>query len=111
LSDEQSVFEIIEGYDAQGVWVRLRGELDLAGAPALAERLCALGEGRESVVLDLDELAFIDMSGLRVVLAAVENFSKNASALTVTRGSPQVRRLIALVDVDVARMPVDGSPA
>jgi anti-anti-sigma factor len=98
-------------HDARGITVRLRGELDLAGAPALAERSYALGEGHEPVVLDLDELAFIDMTGLRVVLAAVESFSENAPALTVTRGSPQVRRLIALVDVDVVRMPVDGSSA
>jgi anti-anti-sigma factor len=50
--------------------LRVRGELDMATAPILAESLRKLGERREPVLLDLDELGFIDMSGLRAVLAA-----------------------------------------
>ncbi len=79
--------------------VRLRGELDLAGAPALGEALARLRDLREVVLLDLDELAFIDMSGLRVVLAAAEA-SRNGVGFAVTRGSRQVRRLTALVHLD-----------
>lgn len=80
--------------------VRLRGELDLAGAPALGEALARLRDLREVVLLDLDELAFIDMSGLRVVLAAADGASRNDEGFTVTRGSRHVRRLTALVQLD-----------
>jgi anti-anti-sigma factor len=72
LSDEHSVLEVIEVREAGRVRVRLRGELDLAGAPRLGQTLRGLRERRESVLLDFDELAFIDMSGLRIVLAAAE---------------------------------------
>jgi len=75
LNDEQSVLEITEVRDTDGVRVCLRGELDLAGAPRLAEVLRTLRAARDPVLLDLDELSFIDMSGLRVVLAAVEDFA------------------------------------
>jgi anti-anti-sigma factor len=58
-------------------------------------------------VLDLDELEFIDMSGLRVVLAASDEASKDGWSFAVTRGSAQVRRLIGLVRFD-RQLPVDG---
>jgi len=88
--------------------VRLRGELDLAGAPTVSERLRTLRERRETVLLDLDELEFVDMSGLRVLLTAAEDASRDGWTLTVTRGSPAVRQLLALVHVD-GQLPLDGS--
>ena len=59
-------------------------------------------------MLDLDELAFIDMSGLRVALAAAEEASHDGRSFAVTNGSPAVRRLIELVELD-GRLPLDGS--
>jgi anti-sigma B factor antagonist len=100
LSDEQPVLEITEVRDTGRVRVRLRGELDLASAPALDDALRRLRERREPILLDLDELGFIDMSGLRVVLAAAEEASADRGAFSVTRGSSQVRRLISLVRLD-----------
>jgi anti-anti-sigma factor len=107
LSDEHSLLEIIEVRDAGRVRVRLRGELDLAGAPTVSDRLRRLRERGEPVLLDLDELTFIDMSGLRVLLAAAEEASRDGWSLAVTRGSTQVRRLIGLVPLE-GQLPLDG---
>jgi anti-anti-sigma factor len=108
LHDEHPVLEIIEAPDAERTRVRLRGELDLATAPVLSEALRRLQGSREPVVLDLDELAFIDMSGLRVVLAAAGEALGEPGAFSVTRGSPQVRRLVELVQID-GQLPREGS--
>jgi anti-sigma B factor antagonist len=110
LSRENLLLEVIEVRDAGRVRVRLRGELDLASAPRLTECLRRLSERREQVLLDLDELTFIDMSGLRTLLTAAEDASRDGWAFTVTRGSAPVRRLIALVQLD-GQLPVDGSPS
>ena len=107
LNDEHSLLEIIEVRDAGRVRVRLRGELDLAGAPTVSDRLRRLRERDEPVLLDLDELAFIDMSGLRVLLAAAEGASRDDWSFAVTRGSAQVRRLIGLVPLE-RQLPLDG---
>jgi anti-sigma B factor antagonist len=107
LSDEHSLLEVIEVRDAGRVRVRLRGELDLAGAPTLSERLRGLHERGEPVLLDLDELEFIDMSGLRALLAAAEEASNDGWSFAVTRGSAQVRRLVGLVRLD-RQLPLDG---
>jgi anti-anti-sigma factor len=99
------VLEIIEVREPGRV--RVRGELDMSGAPALDEVLHRLRERGELILLDLDELEFIDMSGLRVVLAAAEQRSGEGGAFAVTRGSQQVRRLLGLVGLD-GQLHLDG---
>ena len=50
----------------------LHGELDMASAPLLQSKLeSAEIEAAAIVVLDLQELQFIDSTGLRIILAAL----------------------------------------
>lgn len=109
MSGEHSLLEITEVRDAERVRVRLRGDLDLAGAPGLAERLRTLRDRGEHVLLDLDALDFIDMSGLRVAMSAADAASCDGGAFAITSGSPAVRRLLELVQLD-GELPVEGGP-
>ena len=102
------MLQIVEVRDLGRIRVRVRGELDLATAPLLGEALRRLRECGEPVLLDLDELAFIDMSGLRAVLAAAQKASGDGGNFAVTEGSSRVRRLIELVRLD-GQLPRDGS--
>lgn len=106
MSSEPASLDIVETREGERVRVLLRGELDLGTAPRVVAGLRLLRERGEHVLLDLDELRFIDVSGLRVVLNAAEEASHDGGALAVTRGSPPVRRLVALV-LD-AQLPLDG---
>jgi anti-anti-sigma factor len=80
--------------------VRLRGELDIATAEAVAKRLRLLRERHESVLLDLDGLTFIDASGVRLVLAAAEDSRRDGWTFAVTHGSHQVRRVFVLLGLN-----------
>ena len=80
----------------------------MASAPTVTAALQRLREQGEHVLLDLDAVGFIDMSGLRVVIAAAQEASRDGWSFRMTRGSPQVRRLISLVELD-GQLPVDGS--
>jgi anti-anti-sigma factor len=80
--------------------VRLRGELDIATVDAVAKRLAALRERHESVLLDLDELTFIDASGIRLVVDAAEDSRRDGWAFAVTHGSWPVRRVLQLLELD-----------
>ncbi|AEN11689.1 MULTISPECIES: STAS domain-containing protein [unclassified Streptomyces] len=56
----------------QGAWtvLRIRGELDLASAPAVRQSVHgAVAEGRHDVVLDLSGVFFCDSSGVNVLIA------------------------------------------
>ena len=108
MSRERYSLEVMEVREEGRVRVRLLGELDLSGVPTVTSRLRGLRERRETVVLDLDELGFIDVSGLRALLVAADGALGEGLPFTVTRGSDAVRRLLALVGVD-GQLPLDGS--
>jgi two-component system OmpR family sensor kinase len=104
--DVSEEFRIEEGRRNGVVVLRLRGDLDLASADAVAERLDALSAAGEPVLLDLDNLAFMDSSGLRVVLQAAETSRTSGWRFTLTPGSQQVRNLFASAGV-TDRLPIE----
>jgi anti-sigma B factor antagonist len=108
VNPEPLVLEVTELRERQRVRVRLRGELDLATADLAADRLRRLRARHATVVLDLDELEFIDASGLRMVLTAAQDARNDGWEFTITRGSAPVRRLIELLDLD-RHLPFDGA--
>ena len=81
--------------------LRLRGELDLASAPLLQGEIEGSEVGAAAiVVLDLQELEFIDSTGLRVLLSAHERSRERGQEFAITPGSQQVQRLLAITRVD-----------
>ena len=79
----------------------LHGELDLASAPLLEQELGDIDlAAAGTVVLDLQELEFIDSTGLRTILASQERVHGLGGVFAVTRGSPQVQRLLAITRAD-----------
>ena len=78
----------------------LRGELDLASAPLLQSEIESNDVASASMlVLDLQELKFIDSTGLRVLLTAYESAQERGQEFAVTQGSPQVQRLLSITGV------------
>ena len=110
MTDEPSEeFTIEEDRRNSAVLLRLRGDLDLASADSVAQRLDALAAAGEVVVLDLDRLSFMDSSGLRVVLQAVEQSRTSGWSFSLTAGSEQVRNLFASAGV-TDRLPIVPAP-
>jgi anti-anti-sigma factor len=91
------------------VVLRCRGDLDLASADELSSRLRALSENVQAVLLDLDELGFMDSSGLRVVLQAAETSREGGWRFTMTPGSEAVQRLLESAGV-ADRLPIEPPP-
>jgi anti-sigma B factor antagonist len=53
--------------------VRLEGELDVYTAPRLRERLAeVIADGHRHIVIDLADLAFIDSTGIGVLVGALK---------------------------------------
>jgi anti-anti-sigma factor len=63
------------------------------------------------VLLDLNDLAFIDASGARLVVEAAEDARRDGWSLTITRGSRPVRRLFELLHLDGTLPYEDGMTA
>ena len=75
------------------VSIALEGELDLAGARQMEESLAAAErEGPTRLVVDLERLAFIDSTGLRLLLQADARARECGYELVLRPGEPAVQR-------------------
>jgi len=84
--------------------VELRGELDIAGAPALEEELLRVeGTDAPAIIVDLRGLEFIDSTGIRLLLMAADRCGAGGR-LTLLRGPDRVHRVFEITDL-VKRLP------
>lgn len=94
--------EVVDGLPV----VHLSGEVDLAAAPALRDRLVTLAQqlaatdGARGVVLDLERVSFIDSTGLSVLVAAHSRLGESGRQLRVAAAPPRVRRVLELTGLD-----------
>lgn len=87
--------QIEVSHEGDRVVLALDGELDMASAPMLEVAVeDAEIAGKQTVVLDLRELDFIDSTGLRIILSARKLCGERGQELSVTEGSQQVERLL-----------------
>lgn len=78
----------------------LAGELDMASSELLEQALAGEDLASEAMlVLDLQQLQFIDSTGLRVILTALERCRERGQEFAITPGSEQVKRLLSVTGV------------
>lgn len=76
---------------------RVFGDVDVATAPRLREQLVGLvTNGRSRIVLDLDEVGFLDSTGLGVIIGVLKRTRTHGGDLRLVATSP---RLVALFDL------------
>lgn len=94
-------FGISAAREGNAYVIRIEGELDLCECPRLES---ALREAEVSpvgrILLDLDELAFIDAAGLSVLVTAWRRSASNGDRLRVSHGRDNVAYLLHLTALD-----------
>jgi anti-sigma B factor antagonist len=102
-------FEIRESVDADGaVRLALIGELDIAVADVVEERLRGHRAGEGLVRLDLSQLEFIDSSGVRAIVLGLKHSRLAGHGLEVDRDvSPTVARMIEIMGIGPQLWPAD----
>ena len=92
-------FEIDTAETSGVVTLAVSGEIDLATAPLMDEQLVA-AEAMDApiVIVDLDQVSFMDSTGLQVLLAHALS-ATDGHRLRLTRGSAQVQRLFQISGV------------
>jgi anti-anti-sigma factor len=72
----------------------------VADATSLENEIENASDGTGSaIVLNLQELQFIDSTGLRIILSAHERAKGRGQDFALTRGSQQVQRLLSITGV------------
>lgn len=93
--------EILSQRAGNQVRVILAGELDMASAPHLEHALRSIeSEAPAQLFLDLDDLRFIDSTGLHVILAAHERAREVGRRLALICGQRAVLQVFELTDTD-----------
>lgn len=99
----------VEIYPGIPVVAEIRGEIDVASAPWLREKLL-LAIRRHGAVLcvDLQGVTFLDCSGISVLLATARRAKLEGGRMRVVRPSSRVRRVIGLLRLQDALTSVDA---
>ena len=101
MANPRPGFEIRESRSDHTLRLSLTGELDLAATPILEDRLTSLRAKRSPVVLDLSNLAFIDSTGMRLLVRMVGHARTTRWQLQIEpRVTPAVMQLLRLMHVE-----------
>jgi anti-sigma B factor antagonist len=80
--------------------VTAAGEIDISTASGLRERLAGLADSGRPLVVDLDQVSFIDSAGLSVLVGTAKRAAAHSGSLHVACGQPKIRKLFRLTGLD-----------
>jgi anti-sigma B factor antagonist len=90
-------WSLVVSRDRNGVRVAPSGEIDLSSAHRLEQQVTRLlDEGPSRLVIDLADLEFIDLSGVRALLRCREHSAQLGIPFRLVSGSGEPRRILQL---------------
>jgi anti-sigma B factor antagonist len=93
----QVTVEVATGSSDAWPVVRISGEVDIQSSPVLDETLVAvLDQGLASVIVDLEEVSFLDSTGLSVLIVALKRCQKAGGDLRLRDPQPNVFRVLEI---------------
>lgn len=99
----------VERHDDRAV-VHLSGEVDLATCPRLRDVLAELIDaGIYHLVVDLEQVSFLDSSGIGVLMGAHRRIREHGGSLRLAAPSAPVRRVLELTGVPTV-LPIGTAP-
>jgi anti-sigma B factor antagonist len=90
------------------VIVAVTGEIDISTVSQLRESLFEQAESGSDVIVDLDQITFIDSAGLGALVGASRRAEASGGSLHAVCGQPHTKKLLWLTGVD-RRIPLDES--
>jgi anti-anti-sigma factor len=92
-------FGVTTTEQADGVVLRVTGEVDLVTAPVLQRSIdAAVAAGRPTIVIDLSGTTFLDARGVGALVAARKQAGKSGGRLIIRKPPPLVRRVLELAE-------------
>ena len=90
------------------VIAEVTGEIDISTVARLRERLFELAEGSQPLIVDLNEITFIDSAGLGALVGTARRAAEHGGSLHAVCARPQTRKLLWMTGVD-RRIPLEAS--
>ncbi|REE95948.1 STAS domain-containing protein [Thermomonospora umbrina] len=102
-------FTVSAGLRGRWVTVEVVGDLDMASAETLHDRLSDAVQTSPWIVLDASRVTFCDSSGLNVLIRAWRTAERAGGRLVVLRPSVHLHRVLQLTGLD-QRLPIADTP-
>jgi anti-sigma B factor antagonist len=103
-------FAVTVSQRADCAMVEVQGELDAATGPTLLDAVSALTRnGRTGVVINLDEVPFVDSRGLSALLESHREATERDMTLRVVNPQPAVAKLFRITGVDAVLLDGEAS--
>ncbi len=106
MSDATGPFDLnyfavdVESDESQAL-VQVKGEVDVATAPVLEQRLSELVEsGVREIILDVAELTFVDTTGLATLVRTAQRLGPAEGRLRLRAPRPNVRKTLEITGLD-----------
>ena len=80
--------------------VAVTGEVDIATVTGLRESLFELATSGRTLVVDLEQVSFIDSSGLAALVGAARRAAAHGASLQAVCARPRTRQLFRLTGLD-----------
>jgi len=90
------------------VVVAVTGEIDISTVSQLRESLFEQADNGSDVIVDLDQISFIDSAGLGALVGASRRAEASGGSLHAVCGQPHTKKLLWLTGVD-RRIPLEES--
>ncbi len=90
------LFGVSEEDDGGSVVVSLDGEIDVAAAPTVRERLEAAAERAGVLVIDLSEVSFIDSTALGVLIGIHKQCADSATPMRLVVSEPRILKVFEI---------------
>jgi len=97
------MFEIVTNNSTDNGRLKLilSGEVDISNAPEFKTRLYeAVGEGDKDIELYCEELAYIDSTGLGILVGALKRVRKNDKNVYIYRLRENIKKLFRITGLD-----------
>jgi anti-sigma B factor antagonist len=105
-------FDLTTDEQADSIHVRMRGDLDISTAPRLEDELRRVeAQAPQTLVLDLQELSFMDSTGLRLLITADARAHEESRRMVLVRGNRMIQRVLRITRLDERFEIVDDAGA
>ena len=100
MTPDEEFFGVDVEQSGQAATVSVRGEVDVATASLLWQAIESVDDDVVKLVIDVSELTFMDSTGIRVLVRALELLRGRGGQLVVRAPAAGVRKLLEVTSID-----------
>ena len=94
---------LVEREQDEWTVLTVSGEIDIATAPSLRERLHSLlADGKHRLIIDLDDVGFLDSTALGVLVGALKRSRMENGEVRIACAQPRVLKVFEITRLDSA---------